>query len=59
MMTEARRERAYSHLETDDEFKARLRTEGIYFEPHWKDDHLDDRVWAYHKKQRKIVWVMR
>lgn len=57
MTTEPMRERAYKHLETDVEFKARLREERIYFEPHWGGDHLDERVWTYHKKQRRLVWV--
>ena len=44
--------RAFSRLETDDEFRTRV---GVY----WTivGTNLDDHIWVTYKKQRRIVWV--
>jgi hypothetical protein len=45
----------YLSLETDDEFRARLRKEGWWCTPYLSGDQLDKWVWDNCAKQRRLI----
>jgi hypothetical protein len=52
-MLSSDRHRVYKSLETDEEFRARLKG---YYIPRWNTgNELDEYVWDQYKKQRRIV----
>lgn len=48
---------AYTRLETDDEFRARLRARGMYVDRGHPSELLDELAWNTLKMQRKIIEV--
>jgi hypothetical protein len=45
----------FKRLETDAEFRARMKAAGIWWDLSWSSERLDAEAWSARKMQRRIV----